>query len=263
MCVTQKCISKRLSFESPPLCNVINDLPEVVRAILYLFADDKKLMKTITSLEDSILLQNDINALEKWSKTWLLNFHPNKCHVLTLGKFENIRLPRLSTWRHDAWACLQRKRSWYYYRQQPVFRRKYPGTSEESKLDSWFDSKEFLYLSLSLFRQLYTSFVRSHLKYAQVIWSSKLRKHSKLLEDVQRRAIRIVESCKIRSYTSRLELIRIPTLEYRRAVDDMVEVYIFISTTRQQFQRYSPPEPAQVETTPSSGFSRRMDTEEF
>ena len=49
-----------------------------------------KLIKTITSLEDSILLQNDINALEKWSKTWLLNFHPNKCHVLTLGKFENI-----------------------------------------------------------------------------------------------------------------------------------------------------------------------------
>ena len=69
----------------------INDLPEVVRAILYLFADDTKLIKTITSLEDSILLQNDINALEKWSKTWLLNFHPNKCHVLTLGKFENIR----------------------------------------------------------------------------------------------------------------------------------------------------------------------------
>ena len=36
-------------------------------------------------------LQSDINALEDWSNTWLLRFHPDKCHVLSLGKFENIQ----------------------------------------------------------------------------------------------------------------------------------------------------------------------------
>ena len=32
-----------------------------------------------------------INLLEAWSKKWLLQFNPDKCHVLTIGNFENIR----------------------------------------------------------------------------------------------------------------------------------------------------------------------------
>ena len=36
-------------------------------------------------------LQSDIDSLEKWSQKWLLRFHPEKCHVLTLGEFYNIR----------------------------------------------------------------------------------------------------------------------------------------------------------------------------
>ena len=44
----------------------------------------------VTSQEDALKLQSDIEALEDWSNKWLLHFHPDKCHVLTLGKFENI-----------------------------------------------------------------------------------------------------------------------------------------------------------------------------
>ena len=29
--------------------------------------------------------------MQNWSNTWLLNFHPDKCHVLTLGKLHNIK----------------------------------------------------------------------------------------------------------------------------------------------------------------------------
>ena len=35
-------------------------------------------------------LQDDIGNLEDWSDLWLLKFHPDKCHLLTLGKLENI-----------------------------------------------------------------------------------------------------------------------------------------------------------------------------
>ena len=45
----------------------------------------------ISSKEDALMLQSDIDLLENWSKLWLLNFHPDKCHVLSLGKFGNIR----------------------------------------------------------------------------------------------------------------------------------------------------------------------------
>ena len=68
----------------------INDLLDNIKSEGLLFADDKKIFAHIKSREDALILQNDINLLEKWSRMWLLNFHPNKCHVLTLGKFENI-----------------------------------------------------------------------------------------------------------------------------------------------------------------------------
>ena len=46
----------------------INDMPDVVNHILKLFADDSKLIGIIKDLNDQILLQNDIDALVKWSQ---------------------------------------------------------------------------------------------------------------------------------------------------------------------------------------------------
>ena len=40
--------------------------------------------------KNSESLQNDLDSLDDWSERWLLRFNPDKCHVLTLGKFENI-----------------------------------------------------------------------------------------------------------------------------------------------------------------------------
>ena len=68
----------------------INDLPEVVKCGTYLFLDDTKIFRQITTKEGAFQLQSDINSLEQWSQKWLLTFHPKKCHVLTLVKFYNI-----------------------------------------------------------------------------------------------------------------------------------------------------------------------------
>ena len=54
----------------------INDLPEVVKCGSYLFADDTKVFRQITTKEDSLQPQSDINSLEQWSQKWLLTFHP-------------------------------------------------------------------------------------------------------------------------------------------------------------------------------------------
>ena len=64
---------------------------------------------------------------------------------------------------------------------------------------------------------------RPHPEYVLVIRYPKLRKHSQLIE-----ATRIVKGCKKQSYTSCLKLFEVPTLEYRRAVNDMVEVYKYL-----------------------------------
>ena len=41
--------------------------------------------------EDADKLQDDINRLEEWSRIWQVHFNHEKCHVLTLGRFESIR----------------------------------------------------------------------------------------------------------------------------------------------------------------------------
>ena len=69
----------------------INDLPENVISLVLLFADDTKIFKEINTIEDSISIQKDIDSMVKWSKGWLLRFHPDKCHVLTIGKFSDIK----------------------------------------------------------------------------------------------------------------------------------------------------------------------------
>ena len=68
----------------------INDILDSVTSEGYLFADDTKIFHKVTSQEDALKFQFDIEALEDWSNKWLLHFHPDKCHILTLGKFENI-----------------------------------------------------------------------------------------------------------------------------------------------------------------------------
>ena len=68
----------------------INDLPEEVKSNALLFADDTKIYRLTKSVADSAALQQDLNSLVDWSRRWLLAFNASKCHVLSLGKIENI-----------------------------------------------------------------------------------------------------------------------------------------------------------------------------
>ena len=69
----------------------INDLLDDITSDGYMFADDTKIFRQISSSQDSKYMQDDIHKLEAWSKLWLLCFHPEKCHILTMGKLENTR----------------------------------------------------------------------------------------------------------------------------------------------------------------------------
>ena len=50
-----------------------------------MFADDTKLFREIVDQSDQNLIQEDLDILFDWSKTWLLKFHPDKCKVLPIS----------------------------------------------------------------------------------------------------------------------------------------------------------------------------------
>ena len=64
----------------------INDLPDNVTSNVYMFADDRKIYRPMTSHEDTTILQNDLDCLQSWSAKWLLNLNLHKCKVMSIIK---------------------------------------------------------------------------------------------------------------------------------------------------------------------------------
>ena len=166
----------------------INDLPDNINSDSFLFADDTKILRQISSTEDSIQLQGDLKSLEEWSKKWLLRFNADKCHVLTLGKIEHI----VHTHRYEL----------YDEELDHVFEETDLGVTIDSnlKFEEHISKKvnkansivglirrSFAHLDGELFKKLYTTFVRPHLEYAQSVWSPSSQKLIDMLENVQKR----------------------------------------------------------------------------
>ena len=60
-------------------------MPDGLSSEIFLFVDDTKIFKEIKQKRDCDLLQNDLNFMQLWTDIWLLRFHPQKCHAMTIG----------------------------------------------------------------------------------------------------------------------------------------------------------------------------------
>ena len=204
----------------------INDLLDNIESDGFLFADDTKIFRQISSEQDSLSLQSDIDNLENWSKTWLLRFHPDKCHVLTLGKFENIKHT------HRYKICEMEM--------DHVFEEKDLGVIVDSEIS--FEAhilkkvqlannivglirRSFSHLDGEMFVKLFTAFVRPHLEYAQAVWSPHLKKLIDIIENVQIRATKLVDGLGNLEYHERLKRLNMQTLAYRRLRGDIIEIH--------------------------------------
>ena len=80
-----------------------------------------------------------------------------------------------------------------------------------------------------MFLCLYKSLVRPHAQYATTVWSPMYKKDAVLLENIQRRATRMVNGLKHLPYNERLKKLGISSLEYRRLRADVIEVYKIVN----------------------------------
>ena len=83
----------------------VNDIPASIQCKIRLYADYILLYSEISSTNDCIRLQNDINYLSNWFETWLLQFNPAKCMHLRIS---NRRLYIKSI--HITWTDLSLKK---------------------------------------------------------------------------------------------------------------------------------------------------------
>ena len=204
----------------------INDILENLSAEGFLFADDTKIFRAITSRDDSLNLQSDIDALEKWSKKWGMEFNRKKCHVLSLGKFENTK----HTHRYHLGGD----------EIEHVFTEKDLGITIDSELTYeehvankirvangivGLMRRSFSYLDPMSFKKLFCAFVRPHLEYGQSVWAPHLQKNINAIEKVQIRATKLVDGLKNLEYEERLRRCDLTTLRFRRMRGDMIEMW--------------------------------------
>ena len=191
---------------------------DVVKCGTYLFAD-----RQITTKEDALQLQSDINSLQQ------------------LPEKKNTQ-KNVMSWHWENFITLPTLRSTPFHQQEleHVFEQKDLGVilHAELKFDEHLPVKvkkanaiaglirrTFLYLDGTLLKKLFTTFVRPHLEYGQVIWKQHLEKYMTILENVQHRATKLVDSFYHMSYSQRLKKLNLPLLVYRRPRGDMIEIF--------------------------------------
>ena len=209
----------------------VNDLPEGILSSLKLFADDTKIYRSISSADDRILLQEDLDRLSLWSVKWQLPFNINKCKVIHIGHNNS-----------------QYKYTMYSTNKET---NEITGVKEENDLGVICDSslnfsshinecirkanqrlglirRNFKFINEKSFLLLYTSLVRPIIEYCSPVWYPLHKKDSVSLEKVQRRATKLIKHLRHLKYPERLRRLNLPSLEYRRRISDLIQIYRMI-----------------------------------
>ena len=206
----------------------INDITENIKndSQLYLYADDTKIFREIVTDYDRELLQEDIYSMSEWSDKWLLRFHPDKCKTMTIDNKTTPNreyklkpdLPNMakSSAEKDIGVIIDEKLTFSQHLSEKV-------NKANSVLGAMRRSFEFM--DTDTFKKLYTALVRPHIEYAHQIWCPHKKKDILTLENVQRRATKMVPGLSNLSYEDRLRKLKLPTLSYRRLRGDMIECY--------------------------------------
>lgn len=194
----------------------INDLPVNLTCRVSLYADDTLIYQQINTDNDIEVFQENINAVEQWSRKWKMPFNTSKCHAMCFGE-NNLQQPN------------------YMLDSSPipwVENTKYLGVILQHNLN--FDKhislktekagrilgaiKYTLQPAPEKSRLLaYTSLCRPVLEYADTVWDPTNKTTIDSIENIQRRAVRFISALKGReSVSDARDELSLPTLARRR-----------------------------------------------
>ncbi len=163
-----------------------------------------------------------------WTNESLLKFHPQKCKQMRISTKNNPleaftytmgpehTILQLTDSEKDIGVTIDSRLSFEKHINEKI-----------NKANSTLGiiRRTFEYLDQQTFMYLYRSMARPHLEYANQIWAPQLKKHINAIENVQRRATKLVPNLKNLTYPERLRHLNLPTLAFRRIRGDIIETY--------------------------------------
>ena len=203
----------------------INDLPDNIKNITKLFADDLKL---IVNAEDNESVVNDLSVLEDWESTWLLKFNVKKCKIMHLDFNNNPMseylldgLPVVSIDSEKDLGLLTTKNlSW----DDSIFQ----CIKDANRTIGWV-SRNTLQRDPAIICHIYKTIIRPKLEYCVQMWNPAAC-HGNWstileLEAIQRRFTRLASKIGTLPYSKRLEHMDLTTLGERRIRGDLIETF--------------------------------------
>lgn len=199
----------------------INDLPELVKCKIRLFADDALIYRVIDSINDAISLQEDLNQLMNWEHEWSMEFNPDKCKVLRITNKRNTIIQPYSM--HNQvlevvdsakylGVYIHKKLSWNVHNDYTVKKANQTRCFIQRNLRSCHPNTKL---------QCYKTYVRPILEYGSVVWDPHSASNIYKLEMVQRKAARFISNDwrQMSSPSLMLRNLELKTLQTRRTAN--------------------------------------------
>ena len=208
----------------------INELSDICDSgsCLFLYADDAKIYKHILNNQDKDIIQNDLIKLKLWADNWLIKLNIDKCKKVSYGRHidntyhysvDNTALENIDSIK-DLGVTFDPHLKFGFHINEKI---------NKAYSILGIIKRNFTLLDKESFVVIYKSMVRSHLEYANCIWSPYTVQDKKNIEKVQMRATKLIKEIKHLSYIERLKYLKLPTLLYRRFRGDMIMVFKLLS----------------------------------
>ena len=139
-------------------------------------------------------LQSDLDNLVKWSTDWQLRFNATKCHHLHIGKETGFSytMEEQDGGRISVSKVTEEKDLGIIIDKDLKFQHHIAESVKKANRKLGLIRRSFSCLDKEIFSHLYKSIVRPNLEYGCNIWSVIYKKDAILLENVQRRATKLV-----------------------------------------------------------------------
>ena len=202
----------------------INDIDDICTLdVVKKLADDTKCGQIINDKTDSENLQENINNLLEWSTKWGMEFNKDKCKIMHIGKnnpefeyfMEGKKLTSVES-EKDIGVILNKKLKPSQHCSEIV-------RIANFKLQQI--SRSFHYRDKDVFLSLYKRFVRPNLEFSTVAWSPWTNEDKENIEKVQIKAVNMISGLRGNNYEEKLTELKLESLESRREMFDMVQVY--------------------------------------
>ncbi|KAJ7405776.1 hypothetical protein BTVI_67756 [Pitangus sulphuratus] len=170
----------------------LNDLDAGLEGTLSKFAADTKLGGAVDSLKGREALQRDLNKSGDWAITKHMKFNMGKCQILHLGWNNPECSYRLGNEMLESSAA--ERNLGILFDGKLNMSQQCPGSQESQLCPGGYQGKNITSRSRELIVPLCSSLVQPRLEYFVQFWAPQHKKDIKLLESVQRRAMKMVKT---------------------------------------------------------------------